>query len=272
VAESLRDAILRRLDQAPPARARAGRSAVAAHLSVAAPTVLSRLDMGRQVEKPAFERALQKRQGELNRLQRRAARAGVSTIVVFEGWDAAGKGGAIRRVTAALDARDYQVIPVAAPTDEERAHHYLWRFWRYLPRAGRVTLFDRSWYGRVLVERVEGLATPAEWNRAYAEINQFEDQLIGRGMVVVKYWLHITKAEQMRRFKARERSPFKTWKITAEDWRNRTRWAAYEYAVSEMVERTSTSGAPWTLIPANDKNYARLAVLETLCRRLRQAV
>jgi AMP-polyphosphate phosphotransferase len=237
--------------------------------AVAGPTVLSRLDMTQRIEKPTFERDLLRFQGELNRLQRRAARESVSTILVFEGMDAAGKGGAIRRVTAALDARDYQVIPIAAPTDEELAHHYLWRFWRHLPRAGRVTIFDRSWYGRVLVERVEAFATPAEWRRAYAEINQFEDQLLGHGIVLVKYWIHITKDEQLRRFKGREQSDVKRWKITAEDWRNRAKWHAYEEAVSEMVARTSTRQAPWTLVEGNDKHYARIRVLQTVCERLK---
>jgi AMP-polyphosphate phosphotransferase len=273
VAETLRDAIVQRLEHAPPVEAPKLRARKASHpprTSASAATVLSRLDMAQQVEKKTFEQAVQKRQGELNRLQRRASRQSMSTILVFEGWDAAGKGGAIRRVTAALDARDYQVIPIAAPTDEERAHHYLWRFWRHLPRAGRVTIFDRSWYGRVLVERVEALATAAEWMRAYAEINQFEDQLTDHGIVLVKFWLHVTKDEQMRRFKARQHSPVKRWKITDEDWRNRERWGEYEHAVNDMVERTSTSRAPWTLVPANDKHYARLMVLGTICERLRR--
>jgi polyphosphate:AMP phosphotransferase len=273
VAESLLAAIERRLarPETATARAPAPKQASATKRRVsAAPTVLSRLDMSHRLEKPAFERELLERQGGLNRLQRRAARAGISTILVFEGADAAGKGGAIRRVTGALDAREYQVIPIAAPTDEERAHHYLWRFWRHLPRAGRVTIFDRSWYGRVLVERVEGFATPAEWMRAYAEINQFEDQLIAHGIALVKYWIHITKDEQLRRFKARQESSFKSWKITDEDWRNRTKWEAYEDAVNEMVERTSTSEAPWTLVEGNDKNYARIKVLRTACERLRE--
>ena len=274
VAESLRDAIEGRLaSQVQPAAGEAraagrsgrGRTAVG-------PTVLSRLDMTTRIDKRTFARELLRYQGELNRLQRRAARRAVSTILVFEGVDAAGKGGAIRRVTAALDAREYQVIPIAAPTDEELAHHYLWRFWRHLPRAGRVTIFDRSWYGRVLVERVEGLAAPAEWRRAYAEINEFEEQLIGHGIVLVKYWIHITKDEQLRRFKAREQSDVKRWKITAEDWRNRAKWRAYEEAVNEMVERTSTRQAPWTLVEGNDKNHARLRVLQTACDRVRQVL
>ena len=274
VGESLRDAIAGRLAAAarpasdPPSVRPSRRAAAAA----AGPTVLSRLDMTKRIDKRTFERELLRYQGELNRLQRRAARESVSTILVFEGMDAAGKGGAIRRVTAALDARDYQVIPIAAPTDEELAHHYLWRFWRHLPRAGRLTVFDRSWYGRVLVERVEAFATPAEWRRAYAEINQFEDQLLDHGVVLVKYWLHITSDEQLRRFKAREQSDVKRWKITAEDWRNRAKWHAYEEAVNEMVARTSTRQAPWTLVEGNDKHHARIRVLQTVCGRLKQAL
>jgi len=234
--------------------------------------VLSRLDVSKRLDKRTFERELLKYQSILNGLQRRAARASVSTILVFEGVDAAGKGGAIRRVTAALDAREYQVMSIGPPTDEEAAHHYLWRFWRHLPRAGRVTIFDRSWYGRVLVERVEGFARPAEWLRAYAEVNQFEDQLVAHGIVLVKCWIHITKDEQLRRFKARQTSRFKNWKITDEDWRNRKKWDQYEQAVNDMVERTSTRAAPWTLVEGNDKYYARISVLRTACARLRKAL
>ncbi len=272
VAEALREDIERRLAAAGRPGATATSRSPSGRRPPAVPTVLSRLDMTRRLDAEAFDRELLKYQGRLNRLRRRAARGAVSTILVFEGADAAGKGGAIRRVTAALDARDYQVIPIAAPTDEERAHHYLWRFWRHLPRAGRVTIFDRSWYGRVLVERVEGFATPAEWMRAYAEINQFEDQLVAHGIVLVKFWIHISKDEQLRRFNARRESPFKSWKITDEDWRNRTKWDTYERAVNEMVERTSTRDAPWTLVEGNDKRYARIKVLETVCARLRAAL
>ncbi len=184
-------------------------------------TILNHLDMSQTVDKKTYKKELEKYQGRLNQAQRRARELGISTVLVFEGWDAAGKGGAIRRVTAALDARDYQVIPIAAPTDEERAQHYLWRFWRHLSRAGRVTVFDRSWYGRVLVERVEGFASEAEWQRAYAEIDDFEDQLVRHGIVLCKFWVHITKEEQLARFKAREGVAYKRWKLTDEDWRNR---------------------------------------------------
>ena len=190
---------------------------------------------------------------------------------VFEGWDAGGKGGAIRRLTAALDARDYRVIPIAAPTDEERAHNYLWRFWRHLGRAGRVTIFDRTWYGRVLVERVEGFATEAEWRRAYTEINDFERQLTEFGIVLLKFWLHITPEEQLRRFEEREKIAYKRWKLTDEDWRNREKWDLYEPAVQEMVERTSTFDAPWTLVEGNCKRFARLKVLRTVSEALEKA-
>ena len=192
--------------------------------------------------------------------------------MVFEGSDAAGKGGAVRRCTRALDARRYEVIPFAAPTDEERAHHYLWRFWRHLGRTGRVTIFDRSWYGRVLVERVEGFASQDEWMRAYAEINDFEAQLVEHGIVLLKYWLHITPEEQLTRFKSREETPYKRWKLTDEDWRNREKWPLYESAVNDMVERTSTRVAPWTLVEGNDKLFARLKVIKTLVERLEKAV
>jgi polyphosphate:AMP phosphotransferase len=235
-------------------------------------TLLSTLDMSASLSKPAYGKAVSRLQGRLNRLRRDARRRGVSGVLVFEGWDAAGKGGAIRRVVRALDARYYQVISVAAPTDEERAHHYLWRFWRNIPREGRVTVFDRSWYGRVLVERIEGFATQKEWMRAYGEINDFEAELVGHGIVLKKFWIHITPDEQEARFEARAESPLKSWKLTEEDWRNRERWAAYERAVNDMVERTSTQMAPWALIEGNDKRFARVRVLEEVCDALERAL
>jgi polyphosphate kinase 2 (PPK2 family) len=235
-------------------------------------TILNSLDMTQSLTKKAFATALAQYQGQLNRLQRKAQAKGVSTIMVFEGWDAAGKGGAIRRVTGALDARSYQVIPIAAPTDEERAQHYLWRFWRHLSRAGKVTIFDRSWYGRVLVERVEGFATEQEWRRAYSEIGEFEELLVDHGIVLIKYWVHITEDEQLRRFKEREKARYKQWKLTDEDWRNRAKWPDYQRAVNEMVERTSTRLAPWTLVEGNNKYFARLKVLKTACASLKAAL
>jgi len=235
-------------------------------------SILDALDMTRALPDAKAKPALLQQQGRLNRLQRKAAQQRVSLLLVFEGWDAAGKGGAIRRVTSALDPRAYRVVPIAAPTDEERARHYLWRFWRHLSRAGRVTIFDRSWYGRVLVERVEGLAGEAEWSRAYAEIEDFERQLTEHRIVVVKYWLHITREVQEQRFKERAASPYKSWKLTAEDWKNRDRWDGYELAVNEMVARTSTRHAPWYLVPANDKDFTRVEVLRIAADALAKAV
>ena len=279
VATVIRDAIRFRLEEARIQQT--GNGEVAVHPpGVLAPdalgsppvTILSRLDMSKTLDKAEYDAGLKTYQGKLNQLQRAARERKVSTLLVFEGWDAAGKGGCIRRITAALDARDYQVIQIAAPTDEEAAHNYLWRFWRHLPRAGRVTIYDRSWYGRVLVERIEGFARPREWQRAYAEINDFEEQLVQSGIVLVKFWLHITQDEQLRRFQEREQTPYKAWKLTEEDWRNRERWVDYELAVNDMVERTSTRQEPWTLIEANDKRHARIEVLRTICERLEAAL
>jgi len=284
VARTIRDQVTRRLDEDEQGRRPRRAAVVASVLQGASKGPISAqkrksngrrladLDMSHTVDKATYDVALAKAQGRLNLLYRKARRRGLSTIVVFEGWDAAGKGGAIRRMASALDAREYQVIPVAAPTDEERAQHYLWRFWRHLSRAGRLTIFDRSWYGRVLVERVEGFATDAEWKRAYDEINDFEAQLVARGIVLVKYWVHISKDEQLRRFKQRERLAHKRWKLTDEDWRNRKRWKAYEEAVDDMVAYTSSRQAPWTLVEGDDKNHARLKVLRTLADRLARAL
>jgi polyphosphate kinase 2 (PPK2 family) len=192
--------------------------------------------------------------------------------VVFEGMDAAGKGSTIRRVTQAMDARFYRVVPVAAPTEEERAQPYLWRFWRHVPAHGRAVLFDRSWYGRVLVERVEGFCAEADWMRAYDEINAFEEQLAQAGAVVVKFWMAITPEEQLRRFQERQDTPHKNFKITDEDWRNREKWPQYERAVGDMVDRTSTDVAPWHIVASNDKLFSRIAVLTHLCERLEAAL
>jgi len=242
-------------------------SAVAAALP-AQPSILSSLDMTLALEGEAYCQALQEQRARLARLYREAIDTRLSTVLVFEGWDAAGKGGTIRRLTNALNARDYQVIPIAAPTEEERAHHYLWRFWRHLARAGRVTVFDRSWYGRVLVERVEGFCSSEAWHRAYGEITDFEQQLTKHGIVLCKFWLHITAEEQLARFTARGEIDYKKWKLTEEDWRNREKWPLYEQAVNDMVERTSTRTAPWTLVEANSKPYARVKVMRTVADAL----
>ena len=216
-------------------------------------TILDRVDLKKKLPPRRYERRLEKAQGRLGRLVRAAFEKKRSSVVVFEGWDASGKGGNIRRITAAMDPRTYRVISVAAPTDEEKARHYLWRFWRHVPRAGYVTLYDRSWYGRVLVERVEGFARRDEWSRAYLEINDFEQQLAAHGIVLAKFWLQIDAKEQLRRFQERETVAWKQHKIGPEDWRNREKWDAYEEAVSDMIARTSTAQAPWTLVAANDK-------------------
>jgi polyphosphate:AMP phosphotransferase len=269
VGRALKDAITRRLTEGGKATA-PSRPA----LSSADPvSVLDRVDLKKKaLSEKEYERRLARLQGQLSRLSREAWDKKVSSVLVFEGWDAAGKGGTIRRLTAAMDARLYRVVPVAAPTDEERAHQYLWRFWRHIPRAGLMTIFDRSWYGRVLVERVEGFAREDEWKRAYQEINEFEDQLVEQGTMVTKFWVHISRDEQLRRFKERQKTEFKKFKITDEDWRNRKRWEAYEAAVNEMVARTSTRKAPWVVVAGNDKRAARIQVLEAVCRRLEKAL
>ncbi len=235
-------------------------------------TILDSLDLTQSLAKSDYEEQLAGEQARLNRLSRRIQKKQLGVILAFEGPDAAGKGGAIRRLTHALDARQYRVIPIAAPTDEEKAHHYLWRFWRHLPRLGRFTIYDRSWYGRVLVERAEGFASEAEWMRAYKEINDFEEQLVDRGIVLVKYWLHIDADEQLRRFHERETQAWKQYKITPEDYRNREKMNLYEQAASDMVARTSTEFSPWTLVEANDKRYARVKVIRTACDRIEAAL
>jgi len=230
------------------------------------------LPLDQEMSEEQYEKKREKWLGRLNRAVRRAAEARRSIVFAFEGSDAAGKGGAIRRLTSAIDARDYRVYPVGKPTDEEQAHHYLWRFWRHIPRDGLVAIFDRSWYGRVLVERVEGFCRPDEWRRAYSELNEFEEQLVDHGTIVVKFWLQISKDEQLRRFRARELTPYKRHKINNEDWRNRRKWDAYEVAVGDMLALTDTPHAPWHLIPANNKRYARLDIIRHACRHISAAL
>lgn len=229
---------------------------------------LQALPLDQHLSEDDYEAKRDKWLGRLNRAVRNAAEEGRSIVWVFEGWDAAGKGGAIRRLTSAIDARDCRVIPVAKPNEEEKAHHYLWRFWRHVPRAGRVTIYDRSWYGRVLVERLEGFCREDEWRRAFAELNDFEDQLIAHGTIVLKFWLHLSREEQLRRFRHREETPYKRHKINAEDWRNRRKWDAYEVAVGDMLALTDRPAAPWHLVPANNKRFARLDILKTSCKQI----
>ncbi|MES2013242.1 MAG: polyphosphate:AMP phosphotransferase [Pseudomonadota bacterium] len=234
--------------------------------------ILKTLDLTKSLAKKQFKEELEKYQGKLNFLTRDPKFKDMTVVVVFEGNDAAGKGGSIRRITGALDARYYQVIPIAAPTEEERAQPYLWRFWRHIPRKGRVTIFDRSWYGRVLVERVEGYCAESDWMRAYSEINDFEAQLVRHNIIVVKFWLTISKEEQLRRFEDRQKTGYKSFKITDEDWRNREKWEQYEQAICDMVDRTSTIISPWTLVEANDKNFARIKILKTLCNHIEKTL
>ena len=233
---------------------------------------LKSLDFSQNMTKKEYDKELEKYQRKLNLLVRSRKFRKISAILVFEGSDAAGKGGGVRRVTGALDPRSYRIIPIAAPTEEEKLHPYLWRFWRNIPRNGNFTIFDRSWYGRLLVERVEGFCSPADWMRAYGEINDFEEQLARSGGVVIKFWLSITKDEQLKRFKEREVTGFKRFKITEEDWRNRKRWNKYELAIGEMIDRTSTDTAPWTVVEANNKYYARVKILKEICARIEAAM
>jgi AMP-polyphosphate phosphotransferase len=230
------------------------------------------LSLENKLSQPSYEKKRDKWLGRLNKVVRAAGQERRSIVWVFEGWDAAGKGGAIRRLTDAIDARDFRVIPVSKPNDEEKAHHYLWRFWRHVPRAGMVTIYDRSWYGRVLVERLERFATEPEWKRAYRELNEFERELAEHGVIVLKFWLHIGKAEQLRRFRDRETTAYKRHKMDAEDWRNRRKWQSYEIAVGDMLALTSSRHAPWHLIAANNKRHARLAILKTSCRQIESAL
>jgi polyphosphate:AMP phosphotransferase len=234
--------------------------------------LLRALKLGQPMAKSSYTKELQKAQEKLNALSRDPKFASIAIVAAFEGNDAAGKGGAIRRVTSSLDARLYRIVPVAAPTEEEAARPYLWRFWRHIPGHGRFSLFDRSWYGRVLVERVENLCSEPDWMRAYTEINDFEQSLVRHGIVVAKFWLAISKDEQLKRFRERQKVGFKRFKITPEDWHNRKKWDAYESAVCDMVDRTSTRIAPWTLVEANNKYYARIKVLETLCGAIEDAL
>ncbi len=234
--------------------------------------MLSKVDLSSRLERDDYRARLDALQARLHRLSLKARTRGLTTVLAFEGWDAAGKGGVIRRITQSLEAGDYRVIPTAAPTPEELRYHYLWRFWRDLPSAGTLVAYDRSWYGRVLVERVEGLATDAEWQRAYDEINDFEDHLVEHGCVLQKFWLHVSPEEQLARFEARETTPYKQYKITDEDWRNRDRWDDYVEAVDQMVLRTSSEATPWNVIAANDKHWARIAVLERVTDALRAAL
>lgn len=226
---------------------------------------LSKYNPDQVMDKKTYERELEKYQEKLKMLQIEMFQKGVSAVIGFEGWDAGGKGGAIRRLTAAMDPLGYHVHPIAAPNAVERQYNHLWRFWIHLPQAGNIAIFDRTWYGRVMVERIEGFAQPGEWHRAFDEINDMEEQWTDHGMVLLKFWLHIDQEEELRRFNERQNTPSKQWKITDEDWRNRAKWDQYEEAVNEMLVRTNKPNAPWTVVEGNNKYYARIKVLKTVC-------
>jgi len=270
VGRTLLEAVVKRLERGkrtPPLRA-----APPPAPPIDKRNLIEELDLSRSLTDTQYDRKLPKLQARLNALSRDRRFADLGAVLVFEGNDAAGKGGTVRRVTRALDARQYSVIPIGAPTEEERAQPYLWRFWRHVPRKGRFVIFDRSWYGRVLVERVEDLASEPDWMRGYREIVDFEESLVRFGIVVVKFWLAISKEEQLARFRAREKTPFKRFKITPDDWRNREKWNTYERAVCDMVDRTSTELAPWHLVESNDKRWARVKILQATCKAIEKAM
>lgn len=233
-------------------------------------TVLDGIDLNKSLTKEEYKKKLKKLQDKLEKLHGDLYKHRIPVILAFEGWDAGGKGGAIKRLTEKLDPRGYEVIPTASPNDIEKAHHYLWRFWNAVPKAGHIAIFDRTWYGRVMVERIEGFCSEEEWQRAYKEMNEMEEQFANFGAIVIKFWLHIDKDEQERRFKERMEIPEKQWKITDEDWRNREKWDQYVEAVDEMIVRTSTSYAPWVVVEGNNKYYARIKVLETVVKALEE--
>ena len=232
--------------------------------------ILDKIDLTKTLSTQEYDVQLKKYQERLSELEHIIYTRRIPVMIVFEGWDAAGKGGAIRRLATGLDPRGYTVVPFAAPTDSEKRHHYLWRFWQHVPKAGHITIFDRSWYGRVLVERVENFCSETEWKRSYQEINEMEEQFAEAGSVMVKFWLHIDKEEQLKRFQERESIGYKNWKITPEDYRNREKWEDYETAVNEMILRTSTAHAPWEIIEANSKHYARVKVLKTVIEAIEE--
>ena len=234
--------------------------------------VLSGIDLSKTMTRETYKKEIDRLQKKLELLHSELYRLRIPVVLGFEGWDAGGKGGAIRRLTSHLDPRGYQVCPTAAPNDVEKKHHYLWRFWNRMPKAGHIAIFDRTWYGRVMVERIEGFCREEEWRRAYQEINEMESHLVNAGAVVLKFWLQIDKDEQKRRFEERMRIPEKQWKITDEDWRNREKWDQYELAVNEMLVRTSTTYAPWIVVEGNCKYYARVKVLRTVVEALEKKI
>ena len=232
--------------------------------------MLEQVNLKLRLTRAEYERQVHPLQNQLHPLAYQVYVQKRPVVIVFEGWDAAGKGGAIKRLTERIDPRGYVVHPIAAPAGDDKVRHYLYRFWRRLPEAGQIAIFDRSWYGRVPVERVEGFCSEAAWLRAYSEINQFERELQELGMLLFKFWMHISQEEQLRRFKEREQTNYKSWKLTDEDWRNRGKWEDYQRAVEDMLLKTSTHRAPWTVVEANDKLHARVKVLKTMVAKLKQ--
>ena len=263
------NALARHLDSAETARTGAAAAAAGAEAAPPLPrglttSILDSADPDLTLKRAEYRDKLRKRQKRIRELQHEIYTRRVPVVILYEGWDAAGKGGNIRRLTQNLDPRGYQVVPVGPPNDTENAHHYLWRFWEEIPKAGHLTIFDRSWYGRVLVERVEEFCPETDWRRAYREINEMERHLTNFGVVLLKFWLHIDQAEQLRRFEQRQSVAHKQWKITDDDWRNREKWQLYKAAVEEMLFRTSTPNAPWTVVESNCKRYARIRVLDAV--------
>jgi len=232
------------------------------------PTILDRVDLSLKFADKEYNDQLKKYQTKMRVLEHEIYKVRMPVVIAYEGWDAGGKGGNIKRLTGSLDPRGYEVIPIAAPSSEEKAHHHLWRFWNQLPKAGHISIFDRTWYGRVLVERVEHFCTDEEWRRAFQEINEFEEDLANYGTVICKFWIQISKEEQMNRFKERQEIDYKKYKITDEDWRNREKWDLYEEAILDMLERTSTTYAPWTIVEGENKNWARIRTLKTVCEAI----
>ena len=265
IGQTVLAAMRKRLDSPPPAKVAAAPVVVA---GLERKTALDALDLAAKLDEARYDKELAHYQQRIAELTDAKAFRDVALVVAFEGTDAAGKGGTIRRLTRALDPRKVKVHPIAAPSDEEKAQPYLWRFWRRIPAKGQIAIFDRTWYGRVLVERVEGFCSEADWLRAYSEINDFEEHLVESGILLAKFWLAISKEEQLRRFQDREKVPYKRYKITDEDWRNREKWDAYRQAIGDMVDRTSTDRAPWTVVASEDKNWARVQVLKTLSESL----
>jgi len=270
LADAMQTALHAKAEQ--PAPKRVARASVTVQALKEMETVLDKVDLTQSFKRKEYEEQLKEYQVRLRELEYRCFDERRPVIIGYEGWDAAGKGGNIRRVTENLDPRGYSVVPIAAPKGDDATHHYLWRFWRQIPKAGHLAIFDRTWYGRVLVERVEHFCSEAEWRRAYQEINEFELSLTNSGMMVVKFWLHISKEEQLRRFKEREKIEFKQYKITEEDWRNREKWDAYRQAVVDMLQNTSTTYARWTIVEANDKLWARIRTLRTIVETIEEGL